>query len=270
MAAGKHRVTRMDILHEMRIGLLQAQLRQRELQANRQHLADMLERHGAVLDLAVLPETFTTGFLGDRDAPEEGMDGPTLDWMSDMAARHRCVITGSAVIQTAAGRRNRLLWVEPDGKVQWYDKRHLFAFGGENERYVAGDERVVFSYRGWRVCPQICYDIRFPVWCRNQDDYDLLLVVANWPGPRIDAWSALLRARAIENQCYVAAVNRTGEDAGGLRYPGQSVLIDPMGCEQLRLDRDEALGTGVAVLAELRAVREKLPFLADADRFRLL
>jgi predicted amidohydrolase len=230
----------------------------------------MLERHDAPLDLAVLPETFTTGFLGDRKVPEEGMEGPTLAWMADMAARHRCVMTGSAVIQTAAGRRNRLLWVEPDGEVQWYDKRHLFAFGGENERYVAGDQRVVFSYRGWRVCPQICYDIRFPVWCRNQDDYDLLLVVANWPEPRIDAWSALLRARAIENQSYVAAVNRVGEDAGGIRYPGRSVLLDPMGRELLQLERSEGLGKGAVVKKELQSVRDKLPFLADADRFRLL
>lgn len=255
---------------QMRIGLLQAELRQREPEANRRHLAAMLEQRAGALDLAIMPETFTTGFLGDRNTADETMDGPTRDWMAGMAARHQCVMTGSVVIQTAAGRRNRLLWVEPGGTLRCYDKRHLFAFGGENERYVAGQERVVIEYRGWRICPQICYDIRFPVWCRNRNDYDLLLVVANWPEPRIDAWSALLKARAIENQCFVAAVNRTGEDGAGAPYPGQSVLLDALGRERLQMGSREGLGEAVVEREELEEVRRNLPFQADADPFRLL
>lgn len=259
----------MHKLEKMNVALVQAQLQWREPAANRRHLEGLLESVAPAADLAVLPETFTTGFLGDPGTTGEGMDGPTVTWMLALAARHGCVITGSAVIDTAQGRRNRLLWAQPDGAMLYYDKRHLFAYGGENERYVAGQERVVFDYRGWRVCPQVCYDIRFPVWCRNRNDYDLLLVVANWPAPRIDAWSALLRARAIENQCFVAAVNRVGADGAGKRYPGESVVHGPLGEDLLRI-RDEQAAKNVAVdLVSLRETRARLPFLQDADDFSL-
>jgi omega-amidase len=259
----------MDPLKAPHIALLQAQLKWREPETNRRHLQQMLEQVEGPVDIAILPETFTTGFLGDPGVPEEGMDGATVRWMQELAAGRQCVVTGSVVINTPGGRRNRLLWAEPGGQVHFYDKRHLFAFGGENERYVAGRERVVWAYRGWRVCPQICYDIRFPVWCRNRADYDLLLVVANWPKRRVDAWSALLRARAIENQCYVAAVNRVGEDGNGIRYPGQSVVHDPLGAELLRLDSAETAGVAELDLEALMEIRRKLPFQADADDFTL-
>ena len=151
-----------------------------------------------------------------------------------------------------------------------YDKRHLFAHVGEDERYTAGHERVVFDFRGWRICPQICYDIRFPVWCRSRGDYDLLLVVANWPGARIDAWSALLKARAIENQCYVAAVNRVGRDGNDFHYPGASVVHDPLGGTLLEMGDAEACGMTRIDLSMLRSTRQKLPFYREADRFDLL
>ena len=258
-----------DKLESLRLGLVQAKLRWREPEANRGHLEELLARAGEGMDLAILPETFTTGFLGDPGVAEEGMEGETVEWMQAVAARRECVLAGSAVITTPAGRRNRLLWVQPDGTVQFYDKRHLFGMGGEEQRYVAGDERVVFHWRGWRICPQVCYDIRFPVWCRNRNDYDLLLVVANWPQPRVDAWSLLLRARAVENQCFVAAVNRVGEDGNGVRYPGASVVHDPMGGAVLQLGGEECLQTARVDLATVREVREKLPFLRDADDFHL-
>lgn len=258
-----------DPLETIRIGLVQATLHWREPQANRRHLEELLTGSGEDLDLAVLPETFTTGFLGDPGVEEEGMGGPTVEWMIAMAGRHDCVMAGSAVIFTAAGRRNRFLWAQPDGTVHFYDKRHLFGIGGEADRYVAGRERVVISWRGWRICPQICYDIRFPVWCRNRGDYDLLLVVANWPQPRVDAWSALLRARAIENQCYIAAVNRVGEDGNGKRYPGESVLHDPLGSDILRLGQQEQVRVASIEMATLRETQRALPFLADADDFSL-
>jgi predicted amidohydrolase len=167
------------------------------------------------------------------------------------------------------GRYNRLLWVEPGGQVRHYDKRHLFAPGGEDRRYSAGTERRVFNYPGWRVCPQICYDIRFPVWCRSRGDYDLLLVVANWPSARAGAWCSLLQARAIENQCYVVAVNRVGEDGHGKRYPGGSVVFDPMGEALLELGDSEGLGAQALDLERVAAVREQLPFQRDADDFEL-
>ncbi len=259
----------METLESMRIGLIQAELSWREPLANREHLQELLLRAGPGLDVAILPETFTTGFLGDESTSEEGMDGPTLAWMAEMAQRLDCVVTGSAVIATPAGRRNRLLWVEPTGEVRYYDKRHLFGYGGENERYLAGKERVVWDYRGWRVCPQICYDIRFPVWCRNRSDYDLLLVVANWPEPRVAAWNTLLCARAIENQSFVAAVNRVGLDGFKKRYPGRSVVHGPLGDTLLLLEGEEAVEQVTIRLTDLQGVRRKLPFLADADAFTL-
>lgn len=247
--------------------LVQAKLAWRKPEENRAHLAELLDGQAGQADLFILPETFTTGFLGE-EGPGESMNGPTLAWMRLLASKLGAVVTGSAVIEDG-GRRNRLLWVEPEGAVQHYDKRHLFAHAGEDRRYVAGTERKVFEYRGWRVCPQICYDIRFPVWCRNRNDYDLLLVVANWPSPRAAAWRSLLKARAIENQAYVAAVNRVGEDGNGKAYPGISVVFDPLGEALTELAADEALGFASIDLAQLRDARERLPFQREADDFEL-
>lgn len=253
----------------LQVALVQAELKWRDPAANRDHLQQLIGSCAQDSDVCVLPETFTTGFLGDQPSSEEGMDGATVEWMSRWAGEFNTVITGSAVIISAQGRRNRLLWVEPDGRVRFYDKRHLFAFGGENERYVAGRERVVWSYRGWRFCPQICYDIRFPVWCRNQDDYDVMLVVANWPTPRVDAWSSLLKARAIENQCYLLAVNRVGEDGKGIQYPGNSVAHDGFGAELLKLGDSERTENICLSGAALDDWRGRFPFQEDADTFTI-
>ena len=186
-----------------------------------------------------------------------------------LASELDCVICGSAAIAIAEGTANRFLWVQPDGQVQFYDKRHLFSYGGENLRYVAGSERKVFHYRGWRICPQICYDLRFPAWCRNRDDYDALIFVSNWPEPRTPAWTALLKARAIENQCYVIGVNRSGKDPRGLEYAGGSAVYDPLGETVLDLGAAEGSGTTTIELAEVEAIRSQLPFLQDADHFKL-
>lgn len=254
----------------LRVALVQTQLVWREPARNHARLEPMLQACAPGADIVVLPETFTTGFLGDSAASGEGMDGPTVQWLQEMADRHRCVVAGSAVIVTGHGRANRFLWVEPGGRVNYYDKHHLFSYAGEDKSYVAGAERVVFAYRGWRICPQICYDIRFPVWCRNRDDYDLLLVVANWPATRIGHWSALLEARAIENQCYVVAVNRVGEDGQGLRYCGQSVVHGPLGETVANLGDTERHAIVEIDLEEVRSVRAELPFHADADPFELV
>ena len=215
----------------------------------------------------MLPETFTTGFLGDADLPEEGMDGPTVAWMRQLAERKGCALAGSAVITESGQRFNRLLFVSPNGEVAHYDKRHLFAFGGENRRYTAGRERVIVDYLGWRINLQICYDLRFPAWCRNRDDYDLMLLVANWPSKRVRHWSALLEARAIENQSWVIGVNRVGEDGNGMQYPGCSVVHDPLGECVANLDDQETCRSVALDLEAVTQTRAQFPFQGDADRF---
>lgn len=259
----------MQNLTQLKCLLIQPQIFWADAEANRKHLGSIVRKQGANCDLIVFPETFTSGFLGDAEVEPETMEGATLSWMKFLAIELDCVICGSAAIAIAAGTVNRFLWVQPDGEVQFYDKRHLFTFGGEDESYVAGSERKVFNYRGWRVCPQICYDLRFPAWCRNRDDYDLLLFVANWPEPRTPAWTCLLKARAVENQCYVIAVNRAGSDPRGLKYAGASAVYDPLGETLLDLGATEGSGDTTIELAQVESIRSKLPFQRDADDFVL-
>lgn len=250
--------------------LVQARLAWKNPAENRAHLEQRLARCPQPFDLAIFPETFTTGFLGDPDLPPEGMDGPTVHWMRKLARQYHGALAGSAVMVIDGQRFNRFLWVTPDGGVRHYDKRHLFAYGGENKRYLAGEVRAVWPYREWRICPQICYDLRFPVWCRNRADYDLLLFVANWPGSRIQHWSALLQARAIENQAWVIGVNRVGEDGNGIAYPGCSQVFDPLGELVADLGGNEESRLVELDLDRVAEVRKAFPFQADADAFDLL
>lgn len=252
----------------MNITLVQSRLYWREPEHNRDQLESLI-RAAPPSDLYVLPETFTTGFLGDDRDTDEGMDGLTVAWMRSLAAERDAAVAGSAVIASDEGRRNRFLFMQPSGQVHIYDKRHLFAFAGEDQHYVAGEDRVVFEFGGWRICPQVCYDLRFPVWCRNRGDYDMLLFVANWPSRRVDAWDALLRARAIENQCVVVAVNRVGEDGNGVRYPGHSAIYGPLGEALVAPWDEEGNRTGAVDLDQVKTIREKLPFAAEADAFTL-
>lgn len=263
------RITLMKTLAFPKVLLIQAGLFWADAQANRDKLDAIVRNQAGDSDIVVFPEAFTSGFLGDLDGPAESMDGPTLAWMKELAAYMNCVLCGSAAIATAGGKANRFLWVQPDGEVQFYDKHHLFGFGGEDARYVAGLERKVFNYRGWRICPQICYDLRFPVWCRSQNDYDMLIFVANWPEPRTAAWSALLKARAIENQCYVIGVNRSGSDPRGFSYAGASAVYNPLGEEVLNLGDKEAVMPARLELREVDRIRRKFPFQQDADQFTL-
>lgn len=257
-------------MNKMNVLLVQAQLRWKDPARNREHLESLLSPAAGDCDLAVLPETFTTGFLGDTDLPEEGMDGSTVAWMRELSARHGCALAGSAVIVEGARRYNRLLFVTPDGSVSHYDKRHLFSYAGENRRYTAGVQRVNVDYRGWRINLQVCYDLRFPVWCRHRGDYDLLLLVANWPAKRVGHWSTLLEARAIENQCWVVGVNRVGADGNGLQYPGRSVVHDPMGLRVADLGDAEGCRLAELDLDMVRRVRSEFAFQADADVFTLM
>jgi omega-amidase len=259
----------MNTPNKLECLLIQTQLFWADAESNRQHLEAVSREGGSNCDLIIFPETFTSGFLGDAEAAPETMQGSTVAWMKSLAAELDSVICGSAAISTEQGNVNRFLWVQPDGVVEFYDKRHLFSFGGEDKRYHAGQDRKVFQYRGWRICPQVCYDLRFPVWCRNRDDYDVLLFVANWPEPRTAAWTALLRARAIENQSYVLAVNRSGEDPRGLTYSGASAVYDPLGETVLDLGSDECTGRATIELNRVVEVRKQLPFQQDSDTFSM-
>jgi omega-amidase len=263
------RIIAMQKMNELKCLLVQSQLFWADAEANRKQLEAIARDKGADCDLVVFPETFTSGFLGDVKAEPETMDGATLVWMKALASELDCVLCGSAAIATERGTANRFLWVQPNGEVQFYDKRHLFSYAGENKRYIAGDERKVFRYKGWRFCPQICYDLRFPAWCRNRDDYDVLLFVANWPEPRTGAWTALLKARAIENQCYVIGVNRSGKDPRGLVYAGGSAVYDALGETVLDLGVTEGSACVKIALDKVAMIRSQLPFQQDADEFEL-
>jgi len=262
-----------DPINTLRVLMIQPMLCWQDPDENRRQLAaqidDALADDPGGVDLILLPETFTTGFMGDRNRIAESMDGPTVDWMKHQAATHGAAIAGSAAIDEGGQRFNRFLFVTRDGDVQHYDKRHLFAYHRENERYAAGNRRVVMPYRGWRICPQICYDLRFPAWCRNRQDYDLLIFVANWPSKRVNAWLALLRARAIENQAYVIGINRVGQDGTGLDFPGQSVAFDGLGEELTALGDQVASKIVKLELDDLTRLRAELPFHAEADEFRI-
>jgi len=253
----------------LKIALVQAELRWQDGEANRDHLKALMDGSPGA-DLYVLPETFTTGFLGDQGDEPEPFEGPTLAWMKAQAAQRQAALTGSVALADETGqRRNRMIFVPPDGQPAWYDKRHLFSYGGEDERYAAGDRHRLVEWRGWRIDLQVCYDLRFPVWCRNDRDFDLQLFVANWPTPRVEAWRQLLRARAIENQAFVIGVNRTGQDGKGVDYPGRSVVVDGAGKRLIELDASERVEAVTLDKAELERLRQELPFLQDRDRFRL-
>ncbi|NND95609.1 MAG: amidohydrolase, partial [Flavobacteriales bacterium] len=217
----------------MDITLVQAELHWEDREANIRMLDNVLNALGKT-DLIVLPEMFTTAFSNRSKDLAETMDGPTLAWMREKAKENGATITGSVMISDKGENFNRMLWVRPDGEVSHYDKRHLFRMAGEHDHFSQGKERVIVELNGWRVMLQVCYDLRFPVFSRNrymngQYEYDLILYVANWPKPRHNAWSGLLRARAMENLAYCVGVNRVGQDANGLDYKGGSAIIDFLG-----------------------------------------
>jgi predicted amidohydrolase len=236
---------------------------------NRRRAAELIEKSPAA-DLIVLPEMFPTGFAVEPAGAAESDGGTeTLAWMRATAARHQAAVAGSVAVEEGGKYYNRFYFVKPDGTYAKYDKRHLFSFGGEQARYTPGTERVVVEWKGWKILLQVCYDLRFPVFARNRGDYDMILYVASWPTVRIHPWNTLLRARAIENICYVAGVNRTGEDPFA-SYSGGTALIDFKG-ETLAAaapDSEETVLCEVDIEA-LRAFRAKFPALGDADDFTL-
>lgn len=221
-------------------------------------------------DLIVIPETFSTGFSMNVSEIAEPANGPTTNWMKETAKFKNAVITGSVIIRENNFVYNRLLWATPEGEVFTYDKKHLFGLMGETKSFAPGDARKIFTIKGWRFCTNVCYDLRFPVWCRYQNDYDALLFVANWPAARKHAWKILLNARAIENQSYVIGVNRVGMDVNNIEFGGDSTVIDPLGEIISILDSQESTATALLSSEKLESFREKLPFLIDRDHFKLV
>ena len=221
-------------------------------------------------DLIVLPEMFTTGFSMNPKDISETMNGETVQWMKDNASKINSAVCGSIIIEEDDKYFNRFIWVNPDGSIHHYDKKHLFSFAGEDKNYTAGSEKIIIEYKGWKICPLVCYDLRFPVWSRNSEDYDLLIYVANWPTKRKLAWKSLLVARAIENQCYVIGVNRVGTDENNHYYSGESSLINALGETLYTNSHIEDIYTTSISKYELNKVRNQLPFLNDKDNFKII
>ena len=253
----------------LRVTLVQTELVWQDPAANRRNLASHFRGLAGHTDLVVLPEMFSTGFSMETGPLAEEMGGPTVGWMREEAAALGCVIAGSLIIRDAGQCFNRLVWARPDGSLDCYDKRHLFRMANEQQHYAAGARRLVTEIKGWRVCPLICYDLRFPVWSRSRGDYDLLLYVANWPQRRAPAWAALLKARAIENLSYVVGVNRIGRDGNGVTYVGDSVALDFLGQPLSSEGGGDRVETVVLDLESLQSYRASFPALLDADPFEI-
>lgn len=256
--------------NNLKIALVQTNLVWENPIQNRINLQQHIEQISEDVDVIVLPEMFTSGFTMNAEDNAETMDGETVKWMQDLAAKYHTVITGSLIIKDNGAFHNRFLFVEPDGSIQTYNKRHAFTLAGEHKTYKAGAEKVIITYKGWKICPMICYDLRFPVWARNVEDYDVLIYVANWPKARVEAWSALLKARAIENMSYCIGVNRVGLDGNSYEYTGHSAAYDVLGN---RLDSIPESQESVQVVTlekeHISKYRDRLQFLNDRDVFSL-
>ena len=255
-------------MQDLSITLMQRELAWEQPADNRRQIEEAIAGLDRAGDLVLLPEMFTTGFSMNALANAEPPGGDTEQWLGQLARRHDCALSGSIAVRDGEGVYNRMLFATPQG-VQYYDKRHLFRMAGEHKRYRAGRERVIVSWRGWRILLQVCYDLRFPVFSRNRNDYDLALYVANWPAPRRQHWRQLLVARAIENLACVVGVNRIGSDANGLEYSGDSLAVAADGT--LLTDMGNENGAARVVLdgAALQAYRESFPCQLDADSFQL-
>ncbi len=267
--------------------LIQANLFWEDKEANLQLLEDKINRIKENTQVVILPEMFSTGFSMKPEELAENMDGKTMDWMKKIANEKKIIITGSLIIEEEGKYYNRLIWMLPNGQYGHYDKRHLFAYAEEDKHYTPGNLRFIASVNGWKINLMVCYDLRFPVWARQQSslqqselapsasggeagrglEYDVLIYVANWPERRSIAWKTLLVARAIENQCYVIGVNRVGMDGHDIHHSGNSMVVDPFGEILYHKADDEDVFTICLEKEQLEKIREKLPFWRDADKF---
>ena len=238
--------------------------------ANLEYFDEQISKLPSTVDLVILPEMFTTGFSMNPISIAETMEGPSIKWMVTTAKTNRMALVGSVVIKENAKYFNRLFFIHPNGHIETYDKRHLFTLAKENDQYTSGEERLIVFYKGWRICPLICYDLRFPVWSRNTNEYDLLVFVANWPSIRIHAWDTLLKARAIENMSYCIGVNRVGKDENGYEYNGHTAIYNFLGEKLSRtIEGKENILQCVVSKNELQKIRQKLNFLEDQDAFKI-
>jgi omega-amidase len=265
------------------VTLIQAALAWENKAENLSMFEEKINAVGGKTELVILPEMFTTGFSMKPKLLAENMDGPTVQWMKKISREKKVILTGSVIVEDGGKYFNRLIWMLPNGQYGTYDKRHRFAFAGEDAEYSAGTKRLIASVKGWKINLQVCYDLRFPVWARQQrrDDggsekepgnfeYDLLIYVANWPEKRSHAWKTLLQARAIENQCYVIGMNRVGNDGNNIYHSGDSMIVDPLGAVLYHKAQDEDVFTIELEKDKLDEVRAKFPFWKDADDFNIL
>jgi predicted amidohydrolase len=274
-------------MSSLTITIIQSNLYWEDKKANLDMLSKKIESIEEKTEVIILPEMFSTGFSMNVESLAEDMNGETIQWMKKISYERKIILTGSIIISAPStniqGDKkffNRLVWMLPNGEYGLYDKRHLFAYGNEDSHYTAGDKRLIASVKGWKINLQVCYDLRFPVWARQsplssgegsgvRPEYDILIYVANWPQKRILAWKTLLQARAIENQCYVAGVNRVGEDGNGIYYSGDSMIVDPLGEILYQKPNDEDVFTCTLQKEKLKEVRDKFPFWKDSDLFNL-
>lgn len=264
-----YQISKLSNYSSMRLTIVQTALSWENADANRLMFSKKLAALRDSSDLIVLPEMFTTGFSMEVARLAEPMDGPTLGWMLETAAVLNAAITGSFICIENGQYYNRLVFVFPNGKYEYYDKKHLFGLGGEQESFSTGNKKLVLEWKGFRIQPLICYDLRFPVWSRNDPNqpYDLLLYIANWPIRRALHWRSLLPARAVENQSYVAGINIVGTDGNDLEYSGDSCLYDFSGQQIFQISGKEGVFTAEISIEALQQYRRQLPFLADADAF---
>jgi len=255
---------------QLKIALIQSNLVWENPTQNRLNFSEKIKNINEHVDLIVLPEMFTSGFTMNPKAVAETMQGDTVKWMKSIAEKSNAAIVGSVVIEEDGNYYNRLLFVQPNGNIVTYNKRHTFTLAGEDKVYKAGTEKLIIDYKGWKIYPLICYDLRFPVWARNTENYDILLYVANWPKIRVSAWDALLKARAIENMSYCIGVNRVGLDANNFEYSGSSAVYDVLGekISNIELDKEQ-IEIIIIEKNHIKKYREKLQFLNDRDKFSI-
>lgn len=258
-------------MSELHCTLIQTDIHWEDAEANREMLTQKIRSITEPSHLIILPEAFNSGFSMNAERIAETMNGNTLRWIKSMAKEKKSAITGSVFIIEGGKYYNRMIWVLPNGQIGYYDKRHLFSLAGEDKTYSAGSQRVIASLNGFRILLQVCYDLRFPVWSRqqNEHEYDVIIYVANWPLQRALAWKTLLQARAIENQCYVIGVNRVGEDGTQKLYSGGSSVIHPLGEILYQKENEEDLFSFTLKKSEVEDIRKRLPFYMDRDEFSI-
>ena len=264
-------MTKLITMEKLKVLLIQSDTVWENAEQNRSNYSEKIKAIKQDFDLVILPELFSTGFSMNPEPIAETMDGDTVKWMKAMAKEYSAAFTGSIVIKENKKHFNRQLFVHPSGEIDIYDKKHTFTYAGEDKVFASGTKKLIVEYNGWKICPMVCYDLRFPVWSRNVEDYDLLLYSANWPTPRMIAWNTLLKARAIENMCYCIGVNRVGKDFLGNEFSGHSGAYDVLGEKISNITPGkEELEVVLLDKNHILSKREKFQFLNDRDSFNLI